>query len=95
MAEGRRYDAVLLDLKMPGLDGLSFLSRLQAKKPALPVIIITGYPSGESASESARLGAHDFISKPFTPEQIRDAVKRVLARGWGGGNSARELCARE
>ena len=94
MAEGRRYDAVLLDLKMPGLDGLSFLSRLQAKKPALPVIIITGYPSGESASESARLGAHDFISKPFTPEQIRDAVKRALA-GWGGGNSARELCASE
>jgi DNA-binding response OmpR family regulator/glycine cleavage system H lipoate-binding protein len=79
MAEGRPYDVILLDLRMPDLDGLTFLDRLHAKKPGLPVIVITGYPSVESASESMRLGAREFLSKPFTPEQIRDKVRRVLS----------------
>jgi two-component system nitrogen regulation response regulator NtrX len=80
MAQGRSYDAVLLDIRMPALDGLTFLDRLHERKPKLPVIIITGDPSVESDSLSVRLGAEDLILKPFTPEQIRETVHRVLAR---------------
>jgi DNA-binding response OmpR family regulator len=93
MAERREYDAVLLDLRMPRLNGLAFLNRLHAKKPALPVIIITGYPSVESATESARLGAQDFISKPFTPEQIRSSVRRVVAHPFAEGSAPGDAAA--
>ncbi len=79
MAASRPYAAVLLDLRMPELDGPTFLVRLRATKPGLPVVIITGCPSIESASECVRQGARDFLPKPFTPGQIRDAVRRALA----------------
>jgi len=73
------YSAVLLDIKMPEMDGIEFLEELRKTKPDLPVMIMTGYPSVPNAAASVRLGAADYITKPFTPEGITQTVRRVLA----------------
>jgi DNA-binding response OmpR family regulator/glycine cleavage system H lipoate-binding protein len=77
MAERNDYAAILLDIRMEEMDGLEFLKKLRIKKPDVPVIIITGYPSRESRSVSVRRGASDYILKPFTPEEITESVRRV------------------
>jgi len=77
MANQNDYAAILLDIRMEEMDGLEFLKRLRGKKPDVPVIIITGYPSPESRSLSKRRGASDYILKPFTPEEITESVRRV------------------
>ena len=79
-ATERDYVAVLLDIKMPRMDGIEFLERLREKKADLPVLIITGYPSIPNAAAAIRLGASDYITKPFTPEEITRALHRILAR---------------
>ena len=69
--EARPYRLVLLDLKIPGVRGLELLKAVRDKNPATNVIIITGYASIETAVESARQGAVDYLPKPFTPDEIR------------------------
>lgn len=77
MAEGNDYAGILLDIRMEKMDGLEFLKRLRGKKPDVPVIIITGYPSPQTRKVSMRWGASDYIPKPFTPEEVSESVKRV------------------
>ena len=72
------YSAVLLDIKMPEMDGMQFLAELREEKPDVPVMIMTGYPSIPNAASAVRLGASDYITKPFTPEGITQAVRRIL-----------------
>jgi len=79
MATEKDYDIVLLDIKMPNMDGIEFLEKLREKKPDVPVLIITGYPSIPNASAAMRLGACDYVTKPFTTEEITWAVRRVLS----------------
>ncbi|MBN1516983.1 response regulator [Candidatus Sumerlaeota bacterium] len=79
MAVNNTYDAILLDLKMPYLDGIQFLERLRDQNKDIPVLMITGYASIPSASAAMRLGACDYIAKPFTPDEISVAVSRTLA----------------
>jgi len=74
----RAYQLVLLDLKMPGVEGLEMLEAVRDRNPGAKVIIITGYASIETAVESARLGATDYLPKPFTPDEIRLAADRAL-----------------
>ena len=88
LARENNYAVVLLDIKMPGMDGIQFLERLRETKPDLPVIIITGYPNISNAASAMRLGAADYVTKPFVPEQITQAVQRTLRRG-GAGETAR------
>jgi DNA-binding NtrC family response regulator len=76
----RHVDLVLLDLKMPGLDGVEFLRRARAERAGLDVIVITGYSSVESAVECMRLGAYDYLTKPFNAETLRLAVGRALQK---------------
>lgn len=74
------FELVLLDIKMPKLDGLEVLRRLQGTKFATPVLVLTAYQSVELAKEAVKLGALDYLPKPFEREQILNAVKGVIAR---------------
>ena len=73
------FDLVLLDIKMPKLDGLEVLRQLKAKGSTTPVLILTAYQSVELAQEAVKLGAMDYLPKPFERDQILRAVKGVLA----------------
>ncbi len=72
------FAIILLDIKMPNMDGIQFLERLREKKPDVPVLIITGYPSIPNAAAAMRLGACDYVTKPFTSEEVTWAMQRVL-----------------
>ncbi len=74
------YAAILLDIKMPKMDGIQFLDELRKKRPDVPVMIMTAYPTIANAAAAVRLGASDYITKPFTPEQITQSVRGMLAR---------------
>ena len=76
--QARPYKLVLLDLRIPGVRGLELLKALRDQNPEAKVIIITGYASIETAVEAARLGAIDYLAKPFTPDEIRDATAKAL-----------------
>lgn len=69
---------VLLDIKMPKVNGLEALEAIKKAHPSLPVIMVTGYRSVESAGEATRLGASGYIIKPFKSDEIIDGVKRVM-----------------
>jgi DNA-binding NtrC family response regulator len=72
-----RVSIVLLDLKMPGMDGMEVLEQIRKIDEAILVIVITGYATVETATEAMKLGAYDFISKPFEPDQLRIVVNRA------------------
>ncbi|HJV62593.1 MAG TPA: response regulator [Albitalea sp.] len=72
------FDVVLLDLRMPGVDGMTILRALKQRWPESEVVIITGYPTLESAKEAVALGAHDYLAKPVGPEQVIDAAESAM-----------------
>ncbi|MFH2043633.1 MAG: response regulator [Pseudomonadota bacterium] len=76
----QKVSIVLLDLKMPGLDGMQVLVRIKEKNPDILVIVITGYATVETAIEAMKHGAYDFIAKPFEPEHLRIIVNRALEK---------------
>jgi len=69
--------AVVSDIKMPGMDGMQFLKRLMGLDRNLPVIMITGHGDVPMAVEAMRVGAFDFLEKPFNPDQMTDLAKRA------------------
>jgi len=71
------FDIILLDLMMPGISGIDILKQMRAAGVASEVIIITGNASVESAVETMKLGARDYLSKPFTPAELRLVVQRA------------------
>jgi DNA-binding NtrC family response regulator len=72
------FDLVLLDLRMPGMDGLSVLRELKSRWPDSEVIIITGYPTLASAKEAVTLGAYDYLTKPVGPAQVIAAANAAM-----------------
>jgi DNA-binding NtrC family response regulator len=72
------FHAVLLDLKLPGMDGMEILSLIKEEQPKTQVIIITGFASIDSAVEAMQRGASDYLPKPFTPEQLRLITEKAL-----------------
>ena len=76
--EEQAYKVVLLDLRIPGVKDLQLLEAIREKRPETKVIIITGYASIETAKETARLGAVDYLPKPFTPNEIRNATEKAF-----------------
>lgn len=77
---GKEFGLILLDLKMPGMDGMEVLRQVRDIRPDIRVIIITAHGTIESAVEAMKLGAVDFIQKPFAPIEIRELVTRVMDR---------------
>jgi DNA-binding NtrC family response regulator len=72
-------DVVLLDLRMPGQDGLSVLRTIKQKWPESEVVIITGYPTVDSAKEALRLGAYDYVAKPVGPQDVISVTDGAMA----------------
>jgi DNA-binding NtrC family response regulator len=77
-AVNKDYDIVLTDIRMPDIGGMRVLRDVKRAKPSLPVVIITGYASVKSAVQAMKLGAADYIEKPFTPDQLLKAVSAAL-----------------
>jgi two-component system, OmpR family, alkaline phosphatase synthesis response regulator PhoP len=77
------YEFMLLDLRMPGMDGMEVLRRVSQQRPKVKVIIITGYGSIDLAVEAMKLGAVDFLQKPFDAAEVRGVVRRLLVKTWG------------
>lgn len=73
-------DVVLMDLRMPGMDGLAALKAIKEKWPATEVVIITGYPSVVTAREAVRLGAFDYLAKPVDPDKVLAVANQAMAQ---------------
>jgi DNA-binding response OmpR family regulator len=78
--DGGAWDAVLLDQRMPGMDGLGTLRQIKQRQTNARVIISTAYASIELAVDAMKLGATDFVRKPMTPEILRNAVAAALSK---------------
>jgi len=76
--ESRRYDLLLLDVWLPGMDGLETLSRVRTLDPELPVVVISGHGTIETAVSAVRMGARDFVEKPLSLEKTLLVVKNAL-----------------
>jgi len=81
--ERRRFDLVLLDLSMPGMDGMTVLKTIKQKWPETQVVVITGYPNIETAKEAVRLGAYGYLAKPVGPDEVINAANdAVMQKKW-------------
>jgi DNA-binding NtrC family response regulator len=88
----REFDLIITDLKMPGMSGIEVLKSVRTLQPDIPVILITGYASVETAVEAMKNGAFDYISKPFTPDILLEKVRCALSHRTV---SPDELCLKE
>jgi DNA-binding NtrC family response regulator len=79
MTENNRYDVILTDLKMPDMDGMEFLAKVKERHPDTKVIMITGYSTVEHAVRAMRMGAYNYIEKPFTPDALIEAVREAMS----------------
>jgi len=75
-----KFDMVLTDLKMLEINGMDILKTIMEFHPDVIVIVMTGYPTVHTAVEAMKLGAYDYISKPFTPEELVQAVSKALGK---------------
>jgi len=81
--EQQRFDVVLLDLRMPGMSGMDVLKVIKQSWPETQVVVITGYPSVETAKEAVRMGAFGYLAKPLGPCEIINAANdAVMQKKW-------------
>ena len=74
----KRYDLLVADLRLPGIDGMEVIKQVKEEKPETEVIVITGYGTTATAVEAMKLGVHDFLPKPFTEDQIKASINEAL-----------------
>ncbi len=87
------FDVMLLDIKMPGMDGVEVLRRAKEAHPDLTVIMITAYATVDTAVEAMKIGAQDYLIKPFDPEKLAPMVEKVYQDLKGPGREVREFGA--
>lgn len=85
------FDLVVTDLKMPGMSGLEVLASIRILQPSIPIIIITGYSTVETAVVAMKLGAVDYIAKPFAPEEFCSRIIKAMEQSESRGVPAREI----
>ena len=78
--EQRPADVVLLDLRMPGMDGMAVLKTIKQRWPETEVVIITGYPTIATAKEAVRLGAYDYLAKPIGPDDVINVANGAMTQ---------------
>ncbi len=76
--DGSKCAAVVLDQRMPGMDGLETLRRMKARSPHAPIVMVTAYASVQLAVDAMKLGATDFMQKPMTPDVLRKTVRSAV-----------------
>ena len=76
----QRFDLLVADLRLPGIDGMEVVKQVKAEKPETEVIVITGYGTTAKAVTAMKLGVHDFLPKPFTEDQIMTAIDEALKK---------------
>ena len=94
MALQKPYDLVLTDLRMPDIGGMRVLRDIKRGKPALPVVMITGYASVPSAVQAMKLGAVEILEKPFSPDGLVAVVRKALSARSDAGEAADETIHR-
>ena len=89
------YDLVITDLMMPEINGIQLMEQMRAKGHDVPVLMITGYPTIRTALQALRLGAVDYLSKPFTRQELLGPVNRTLRRGTAAASAEKAPTAAE
>ena len=74
------FDLLLMDVKMPKHDGLFLMREIKKHWPDIPIIVMSGYPTPETIADVLKLGATQFIPKPFRPDELTKSVRQVLER---------------
>ncbi|MEI6306432.1 MAG: response regulator, partial [Deltaproteobacteria bacterium] len=74
------FDLIITDLKMPGMSGIEVLKSVRTLQPGIPVILITGFASIDTAVDAMKNGASDYISKPFAPDLLLEKVRNALSQ---------------
>jgi len=72
------FDLLVADLRLPDIDGMEVIKEVKRTRPETEAIVITGYPSVSSAVESVRIGVYDYLRKPFTEDELKEAVEGAL-----------------
>ncbi len=80
LASASDFDVILCDWKMPGFDGMNVVEEIDGRSPDSAVVMISGYPTVDRATEAMKRGAMDYVAKPFSPEEIAEAVKKAMSR---------------
>ena len=80
LATDSMYDVILCDWKMPGFDGLDVIEELNRRTPESALVMISGYPTVGRATEAMKLGAMDYVSKPFTPDELLETIRQVIQK---------------
>src|SRR4051812_49343228 len=80
-ARSRSYDAILLDVQLPDIDGLEVLRQIRVDREDVPVLVMSGHGTIDTAVAATRSGAHDFLEKPIGSERLLVSLSRALDRG--------------
>jgi DNA-binding response OmpR family regulator len=74
------FDLLLVDIKMPKHDGIYLMQKVKEKWPDVPIIVMSGYPTPDTITDGAKMGADAFIAKPFTPDELLETIRQVIQK---------------